>query len=346
MAVTRQTLQLTSTLRTYLDRIIDRATRMIVRGWSVAWDGLVERLRGAVAALLDRATKWPGRRAVTSSPRWRAAMTAVEQAMTTLQRIVRGQGNDAIQDAVSATLTAHQHMVASQYPPRELPTVPTLNDAAVGRIVRDADRDVHRHTRELPVTVTREMVQAMLKGVRVSSDPDTTIRRVMERLEKTYGQGLSKALTVVRTEVMDAHREAARQVQDESADVLAGWVWLSRADGSTCASCWALHGEVFELVQAGPYDHANGRCMRVPKAKTWEELGFSGMSEPEDEIPDGETLFWALPEATQRQIMGDRRLALLRSGKVRWADLTRLRRNPGWRDSYQVVPLRDLRPTT
>jgi hypothetical protein len=42
------------------------------------------------------------------------------------------------------------------------------------------------------------------------------------------------------------------------------------------------------------------------------------------------------------QIMGRRRLDLLRSGDIEWEDLPELRTTPEWRDSYGVRPVKDL----
>ena len=48
-------------------------------------------------------------------------------------------------------------------------------------------------------------------------------------------------------------------------------------------------------------------------------------------------------ERTQKEIMGAERLQLLQSGSIQWADLSTRRQTDGWRDSFGVTPLKDLR---
>ncbi len=63
----------------------------------------------------------------------------------------------------------------------------------------------------------------------------------------------------------------------------------------------------------GPYDHQQGRCARLPRTKSWRELGFD-LDEPASLLPDAETVFEALPADDQLAIMGGVRLELLRPG--------------------------------
>jgi hypothetical protein len=146
---------------------------------------------------------------------------------------------------------------------------------------------------------------------------------------------------------MDAHRTGAVVGQQRHDDVLSGWIWLARLDRRTCPACLALHGSVHRLDEPGPLGHARCRCVRVPKTKTWKELGFDlGMDdppEPEDLVADAQKWFWSLPERDQLAIMGPSRLSLIKSGDVQWTDLFIRKKNPGWRDSHAVRPVRDLR---
>ena len=108
-----------------------------------------------------------------------------------------------------------------------------------------------------------------------------------------------------------------------------------------CPSCWSMHGRVFPVDMPGPADHQQGRCARLPKTRTWRELGFN-IDEPADTIVNARTRFASLPDAQQRTIMGPGRLALLRSGRVDWADLSGLRTAEGWRPSYAPRAVHDL----
>jgi hypothetical protein len=59
-------------------------------------------------------------------------------------------------------------------------------------------------------------------------------------------------------------------------------------------------------------------------------------------LPDAQTVLDVMSAADQLAVMGPRRLELLRSGQVSWADLSMRRSTIGWRDSYVPRPVRDL----
>lgn len=116
------------------------------------------------------------------------------------------------------------------------------------------------------------------------------------------------------------------------------------ADGfavHNCPSCWSMHGTVHPADQPGPWDHPQGRCARVPKTRTWRELGFD-IDEPDDTIVNARARFFSLPDVDQRTIMGPGRLALLKSGRVDWSDIPMLRPSTGWRPSYAPRTVGDL----
>lgn len=108
-----------------------------------------------------------------------------------------------------------------------------------------------------------------------------------------------------------------------------------------CPSCWAMHGTIHPLDEPGPQDHQAGRCSRTPVARPWRDLGIN-IDEPPSLVPDAQAAFWALSRADQLAVMGPTRLAALQRGDIDWADLSTLRRNTGWRDSYTTTRVADL----
>lgn len=109
-----------------------------------------------------------------------------------------------------------------------------------------------------------------------------------------------------------------------------------------CPSCLAMHGTVHPPSVAGPLDHQQGRCDRLPVTASWRDLGFEGVEEPPSIVPDAREWFDGLPESQREHIMGATRLALLDSGHITWEDLAQQRRTPGWRPSYAPTPVGDL----
>ena len=186
------------------------------------------------------------------------------------------------------------------------------------------------------------MRRELIRGVAAGSNPRETARRMVKRAEGGFNGGLTRAMTIARTEMLDAHRQAAQHGQDRHTDVLTGWVWLCHLGPRTCPACLVHHGTVHTADEAGPHGHQCCRCSRMPKSKSWADLGFDGLDDPGDDVPDARAWFDAQPESVQLQIMGPERLRLLTAGKVSWADLAQLRRTRGWRDAWHVTPVKDL----
>jgi SPP1 gp7 family putative phage head morphogenesis protein len=186
------------------------------------------------------------------------------------------------------------------------------------------------------------MRRALLAGISVGDNPRTAARAMLSRVEGAFNGGLTRAMTIARTEMLDAYRTASRYTHAANADVLDGWVWTAALDRRTCPSCWSQHGNVYPVDQPGPLDHQQGRCARVPKTKTWRQLGIN-LDEPPSVLPDAQTRFWQLPAADRAAIMGPARLELLRTGRIGWDDLAVRRTSTGWRDSYTPRSVADLR---
>jgi hypothetical protein len=215
----------------------------------------------------------------------------------------------------------------------------------IDAIVRRTAEQINARHWPLADEATERMKRELVRGVVVGDNPRDAAARMVRNLEGEFNGGLARALNLARTEIIAAHREAAQIGQERHEDVLDGWVWmceLNASRGRTCPACLALHGTVHPLSEPGPKGHQQCRCSRAPKTKSWADLGFDDIDEPDDLVPDGRALFDSLPEAEQVEIMGRRRLALLRSGDITWEDLPELRTTSGWRDSWGTRSIRDL----
>jgi SPP1 gp7 family putative phage head morphogenesis protein len=211
----------------------------------------------------------------------------------------------------------------------------------ISAIVKRTTQQITKLTWPLTRAATEAMKRELVRGVAMGDNPRESARRLLQRLEGRFNGGLARALNVARTEILDAHRAAAAASQEANSDVLAGWVWTAKLDARTCPSCWAQHGRLHPLAEPGPLDHQSGRCARTPKTRSWRDLGFD-VPEPPDVVPDARQVFASLPRADQLTVMGGARLGALQHGDITCADLSRLRRTTGWRDSYGVTSLEDL----
>lgn len=345
MAITKETLDLVARLKADMIRMSDEQVRVLTAAWVDAWDVLLPQFELAVAELLAQAADGKVTYAVAArSKRLTAALQATAQYLETLQ----GHTNQLLtQDVYSAVLAAvdnHAAIISSQLPP-------TATAASVGwqrvpeqalvAIVQRTTQQIHAATKPLPAEVVRAMKGHLVRGIAVGDHPNRVAAKLIKQVGSEFNGGLARAVTIARTEMLDAHREAGKASDKHNKDVLGSWEWNAKLDARTCPSCLSKHGSRHSLDESGPLDHQCGRCARVPVTKTWKELGFD-IEEPRSATPDAQEWFDNLTPGTQREIMGATRLQLLQDGDITWADLSTRRETAGWRDSYHVTPVKDL----
>ncbi|WP_079313630.1 phage minor head protein [Microbispora sp. GKU 823] len=350
LPITRNTLRLIARMRAAVDRITDDLTRALTTSWVLAWDDLAPLFLAAVQELLTtHPEQWPARGTVLRAQR---TLHALEQTGIALERLatqVRRDIPTAAREAATIGLDGQTDIVSSQ-----LPYGTTLPAAArhrqhqadaVDAIVRRTAEQVTVRSWRLEADATEAMKRELVRGVVTGDNPRDAARAMVKRVEGQFNGGLSRAMVIARTEVIDAHRQAAEVGQQDHADVLDGWIWHAEVTGPsrtrTCPSCWAKHGTLHPMSEPGPLDHHQGRCSRTPKTKSWADLGFT-IDEPPDELPDARAIFDSLPREEQLKIMGPARLQLLDDDAIEWADLSTRRSTEGWRDAFHVTPVADL----
>lgn len=329
---------LVAQIRSYLDRLTDDHTRLVVPAWVRAWDDLAPELEAVLNDLAIGATDGRIRRTdLMRSVRLQRALEAITDQLAILV------GDSA--DDVIARLTGileysgamQERLIVSQLPTGEADMVrgwtladPRQLEAIVTRTTEQITKLSFPLADEAAATMRRQLV----RGIAVGANPRTVAARMVSRTEGVFNGGLSRALTIARTEMLDAHRAAAAVADAENADILQGWVWTASLSSRTCPACWGMNGQVFPLEQPGPEGHQNCRCARVPKTKTWADLGFEGMDEPPSLAPDAQAVFDGLPETDRRQILGPKRYAAYLDGDFPMDQWAIKRQTPGWRDSY------------
>jgi len=349
MAITHETLRLVEQMRRAVGSIVDGVTRALVVAWVRAWDQLAVDVAAGIADLLQTGDgRWPTRRQIEQTARAMSALEVVAAALGRLAALARSQTIAGAQEAARIALDGQGELISSQLPYGSTQALAARYQRqqpdTIDAIVRRTAEQINAVHWPLADEATAAMKRELVRGVVVGDNPRTAAARMLRNLEGEFNGGLTRALNLARTEILDSHRQAAEIGQEVHGDVLDGWVWhaeLNSSRGRTCPSCWAKHGSVHPLSEPGPIDHQQGRCSRTPKTKSWADLGFD-IDEPVDLIPDARAIFDALPETEQVAIMGRRRLELLRSGEIAWEDLPELRTTPEWRASYGVRPVKDL----
>jgi hypothetical protein len=349
VAVTNRTLWLLRALRVTVGAETDQTVRDVTAAWVAAWDTLAEAWRDAVehaVAVYVQTGRWPAPWQLARIERLAAAQAATAQALTALTGTTNTTVGAAAAEVVAATAAAEPAIMASQLPANLAAAAlevyaARVAPAALEAIALRARQQIHAGTWPLTDAAIEAMRRALITGVATGVNPRDAAADMVRQVEGAFNGGLTRATNIARTEMLDAYRHTSATVHAANADVLDGWTWVATLDRRTCSGCWAMHGTHHPLDQAGPWDHQSGRCARMPKVKSWAELGIPGV-EGEDLTPDAERVFAALPPDEQLAIMGPGRLALLTAGRVSWADLATRRESQAWRPSYVPRPVREL----
>jgi len=353
VTINDSTLRLARQMRSQIEGHVDSVTRSLTAAWVAAWDDLTDQWAAAVydlvaAGAMGNDGEWPSRGQIIRAARAMHALGASRSALTELAELTGQQIAAELPVLTGKAAQWEARLIASQMPPT-MGTTAELT-LAFDRAGDDALRwIVDRTTQQVTVLAwpltdeaTSNMATQLIRGVALGHNPRAAARRMVHNLESGFNGGLARALTIARTEMIDASRAASFTQDQANTDVLAGWRWQATLSVRTCPSCLAMHGTVHPIDEPGPWDHQNGRCARVPVTKSWRDLGFD-LDDPEDALPDARAWFDDLPQKDQVKIMGPERLDLLTSGRVSWDDLTTRRETPAWRPSQVVTPVRDLR---
>lgn len=151
---------------------------------------------------------------------------------------------------------------------------------------------------------------ALAFGVAQGRNPMVTAREV----QQLAGVPLTRARTIARTETLRAWREGSDRVYQASG-VVQGWVWWSALDHRTCPSCWAQHGQEFELGR--PMEsHPNCRCAKLPRTVSWADIGFPHVVDRRPAITPGPVVFARQSGSVQRAVLGPQKYAAYRDGTI------------------------------
>jgi hypothetical protein len=347
VAVNPRTLRLINGLRLQVGAHVDAVTRELIAAWVRAWDEAHAEMLAAVDELLAIAPgQWPTQWQIQRATRARAALAHARERLDTLAAHAAVRITDAAGQVVPYTAGAETWVIASQYPPSYdtahlAASFDRVSTEALDAIVARSTKQITALSRPLSPQATEGMKRALVRGVAVGDNPRVAARQMLGRLEGAFNGGLTRAMTIARTEILDAHRAAAKAQHSANSDVLTGWIWLAQLDKRTCPSCFAQSGQLHPLDEDGPQDHQQGRCSRVPATKSWKDLGID-LDEPASILPDARQTFDAMPHADRLAVMGPQRLAALDDGSISWSDLSSKRSTDGWRYSYAPTPLKAL----
>lgn len=336
MAVNKDTIRLEAAMRRLIADALDAHDTRLIATYGQAWmlaSREAEAIANEVALLIaegnaTRAKLWRNRR--------------MQQGLAALTKAMQDVLDEAMADAIDAhTLEAaadvQRAMIASQLQGKRLAGIRAdlsrADPEQIEAIVERTTQQITKAAKPLPFEAQQAMRRELVRAVTMGRNPRDAARDMVRGIEDRWNGGLTRAMTIARTEQLDAYRAASQHVEQANADVLAGWEWHATLSARTCRSCIAMHGTRHDLDEEGPTDHQNGRCARVPVTKTWAELGFKGITEPKPSTPDADRWFAGLPESDQRELLTDKGYEAWKAGDYPREQWTTTRTVDGWRDS-------------
>ena len=336
--VNRATLRVEKQLQAFMGEVLDEQTRSIVGAWGTAWDRAEAELEAALMDLATTAEDRITRTMVLRSTRAQTGLASLSEALE-IAAMQSGQAITAdLQRVIDAAATAEYEMLATQTGPRRGLLAGDLRRAdprQIASMVQRATEQITALTLPLAAETTAVIRAELLRGVVVGDNPRAAARRMVRAAEDRTNFGLSRALTISRTEMMDATRNAAQHVDVQNSSVLRGWTWVAELSPRTCPACLSMHGRTFSTDTPGPLGHQQCRCARVPITASWRDLGIDLPDTPRA-VPDAEAYFGRLSEAQQVAVLGPARHEAWARGDYPMDQWATRRSNEGWRDSYVV----------
>lgn len=195
--------------------------------------------------------------------------------------------------------------------------------------------------------IRQEVMTGLLKG--------DDYRQFTSRLQGEFGLAREDAVSLARTYVQSVNVGAMENLYEANADIIKGWKWTAALESGykktgrgTCLRCAVLDGTVYKEKEPRPPMplHIRCRCVWLPELISWKQLGLDipEMEEayrpytirPDKSIGVGgrrtiiEHGFYGedyaewmktRSESFRRDLVGPRRLELLKSGQKDFKDL-------------------------
>lgn len=328
--ITEETLAALAAARARVDDLVDGSTSQIMASWLNALRDTEEMLREILAS--DALDKYERARRLEIARR-SIANNIAEVAQTGVDVLT-----SAARLMVENAAAEQDMLLTTQLPPRTAVSFARPDDDALAVIMARTTEQITVRNYYLAAEATDAMNTILRAGLAGGINPNEAAERIIAQAGDVFNGGLARATVIARTEMLDTHRRATEAHHQANTDVLEGWLWMATLNSSrTCISCIAQHGQMHPLDEPGPLDHHQGRCTRLPKTKSWEELGFTGIPEPPGLTPEtGEEWFGRLAEEQQRKILGPTRYEAWREGRFPPRLWSQRKSSEGWRDAYHV----------
>ena len=330
MTISRDVLEIELAMQTVLDTLLDHHTSTLTAAWATAWVSVRDELELALIELAENGDV-PGWR-IEKSRRVQEGMAAAGRALEDLADLTGTTITDDAARALGLGIDGEIAMIGAQLPPGQ--SVVRVDDPQIAAMLGRTTQQITAVSAPISAETDLAIRAELARGMIVGDNPREAARRMMQATEGRFTGGLTRALNISRTEMLDAMRTGQHAADQVNAATLAGWTWGAHLDSRTCISCISMHGTEWPVTEPGPIDHHSGRCARIPRTKTWAELGFPGIPEPDLGTVDAGEWFDGLTEQEQRSMLGARGFDAWQAGTFPMDQWSARKSNDGWRDSY------------
>lgn len=348
---TVSTPELQATLEAFLLDLADREAQAVVAmrsSFEVAraaiqerLDALEERMQAAATAGEPMGASWP-----FQERRYLELIHQVDTSLRELASDTAGPLRDAQEDYLALAREHAETLAKAALGP--LPEgAPAGASVTWNRLPKEALTNLVGYAsdgsplRQVLAEIAPDAVEAvretLVGGLAAGENPRTIARNLRAVVD---GQE-ARCLTLARTETLRAYREASAQQFQANQDVVDGWIWTASLSGETCPCCWAMSGTFHSLAEKLD-DHPNGRCVAVPRTKSWGELlGDDTLPDTRPAVESGSDLFAKLSVDEQREILGGGLYNLYSAGKIALADTVVQTQNARWGSMRRAATIQE-----
>lgn len=273
---------------------------------------------------------------------WRALLTEREALATTMRlttedRVVVGRTSGWLRGLKDArqmiSVAAGEAPARKQAAWRKLISdVPQAARAEAYDAITGGAREVTRMTAGWEADALSRLEERVTRELATGADP----RAIAQAARSEGALDVVRGETLTRTETMRAYRAAVFETYRANEHLIGGWVWRSSLDSTTCGACWAMHGTKHSLDEELE-DHPRGKCVPVPLARSYEEVGIDAPDARPDFI-DGETRLREAGPDVARAVLGPGAYQAWSTGKIRLSDLVHTHRHPVHGNSVRRAP--------
>jgi hypothetical protein len=331
VTLSENVLEIEAAMQTILDTILDHHTTTLTTAWATAWASVAGQLEAVLLELAEDGDV-PGWR-IDKSRRAQQGLAAAGRALEDLAELTGTTISEDAARAIGLGVDGEIAMIGAQLPPGHDGVV-RVDDAQIAAMLGRTTQQITAVSWPISTETLAAIQSELARGMIVGDNPREAARRMLAATEGRFTGGLSRALNISRTEMLDAMRTAQHAADQVNTETLAGWTWGAHLDARTCMSCVSMHGTEWPATEPGPADHHSGRCARLPRTKSWAELGFPGIPEPDLGMQDAGAWFDGLTDQEQRSLLGKSGYEAWAAGRFPMDQWSARKSNDGWRDSF------------